>query len=93
VSRRVAEAGDLLTLGSKVSEAVPHDIDERELSGPSLPHLPSPCGPDGWVGSVQWRRGPGQGTRTSDFPADRIREDNRDLTPPDWTRLKRTNAP
>ena len=51
-------------------------------------------GPDGWVGSVQWRRGPGQGTRTGDFAAERIREDDRDLTPPGWTpELKRTNAP
>jgi len=38
-----------------------------------------------WVGSVQRRRGQGQGTRTSDFAADRIREDDRDLTPPGWT--------
>jgi len=37
-----------------------------------------------WVGSVQWRRGPGQGTRTGDFPADWIRTDDRDLTPPGW---------
>lgn len=42
-------------------------------------------GSDGWVGSVQWRRGPGQGTRTGDFAADRIRVDDRDLTPPGWT--------
>jgi len=42
-------------------------------------------GPDGWVASVQWRRGPGQGTRTGDFPADRVREDDRDLTSPGWT--------
>lgn len=38
-----------------------------------------------WVGLVTWRRGPGQGTRTGDFPADRIREDTRNLTPPGWT--------
>lgn len=43
--------------------------------------------PGGWVASVQWRRGPGQGTRTGDFPADRVREDDRDLTPPGWASI------
>lgn len=38
-----------------------------------------------WVGSVQWRRGPGQCTRTGDFPANRVREDDRDLAPPGWS--------
>ena len=36
------------------------------------------------VASVQWRRGPGQGTRTGNFPADHIRLDDRDLAPPGW---------
>ena len=33
VSRRVAEAGDLLALGPKIAEPVPHEIDERESPG------------------------------------------------------------
>ena len=36
MARRVAEAGDLLGLGPQVSDAVPHEIDERELPGTVL---------------------------------------------------------
>lgn len=59
----------------------------RPATRPRESSAPWKRGPDGWVGSVQWRRGPGQGTRTGDFPADRVREDDRDLAPPGWTPL------